>query len=522
MTLELFNKNAIIFPAEIDNDAKLKYDFTRLNNYDDIITKIINSNNITFKDIDCFITFNRLSNSGLISTIANIFNKDILYINPLTGFPAFGKRKLNYKLKYALWLDTLHHDIELFNGLEKLAKRGLRISNLYTLIDCHEGVSLFINEVLPNVKLITIYELYDLMSFYESKDLLTNFIIEKCKFIADKNRKLTIQYIEEFSKLRNGLFDYMINPEKWYIQNYICFNKLHVSTMHYKSITLNYTSNYEWVNIKKEIICYNSFINNIIISPERINGLNLEELLQLQNKYKFNVIEFNPYFKLLDTFKLNIVNNYIKSNNISSIYDGIIYSINLSILLNKKKKDELYKTLSLITNKVLLYINVDDDLRLLQELIIYSNEYMNSVIQGIIMDYEQVKNITFDKKLVLHNLVPLILNVNEITDDMNKYYSNNHYHSLLLSLNVIPLQNRKQKELRQLYTNELTGTYDTVNKYLVSQDNTDDRDNMREYIRNHKFALEKHIKKSVNTQYQSKLVSYISPIAWYRYLLGSK
>jgi hypothetical protein len=527
MTLELFNKNAIIFPDEIDSNGKIKYDLTKINNLQNLET-LLNTVLTTeiLNNIDCFITIKTENDTGFILTIGKMFNKDVLYIDPKSGFPMYGNKKLNYKLKYALWIDTVGYNRELFQGIEKLAKRGLRINDIFTLIDCHEGVSLFIEEVMSKALYKPIYELYNLMSIYESKGLIANFLVEKCKFNADKNRKYTHSYIETFTKIKNESYDYMKTSNKWYINNYLKFNNLldpREIKPDYNNIILKYIESCKWSDIRNDIICYGNKINKLVIYPNNITDIDLEELYKLQKEYMFNVIEYNPYFKLMDTRCLDLYKTS-KNKEIKTIFDGIIYSINISNLENITFKNDLIKELSKFTKKVLLYVNVVNnfDIKLLQDIILYSVEYMNCCIQGVIFDYQQVKNITYDKKLHLADLVPIILNINEITIDMKNHFTDNKYTSLMLSMHTIPLERRGFT----WFIPFLRNNQEELNKMINEREN---RDELNKYIANHNYALKAQINNSqvekmdsIETHSKIKLLSYISPFAWYNYLTGNK
>jgi hypothetical protein len=530
---DLINKKAIIFPEEIDTSGTIKYDFTKLNNYNEL-SNIFNSSKIDLNNIDCLVAFNTLSNSGLVSSIAKEYNKDLLLINPETGFPAFGSRKVNYKLKYALWIDTLSFDREIFAGLQKLAKRGLRISHIYSLIDTHENVRLYLSEVFPNAIINPVYELYDLMAIYESKNLLTGFLIEKCKFNADRNRKMTHAYVETYIKHSNGTYDYIKNPIKWYVDNYLEFNNLTKNgslDMNTKQLILQYTSGeLKWSNIYKDIDLYGSHINKLIIDLDIIEDINNEELLELQNKYNFNVFEYSPYNKLLNTRYLELNKmNINELNYLTTDYDGVVFSLDLSMLKNDDYYNDLTTLLSSISKKVLLYPLVSNvnDIELLRDIILYSNEYSSSRIQGVIFDYSQVKNLVFDKKMSLHLLVPLILNVSELTNDIPKYFVDNGYQSLLTSLHTIPLELRHMNWING-YSSFMLNKFSRVDKYLNELDDDIVKNRITKYVSSHKFALDTNIgsnndndnsENSVSRNNNS-LISYISPFAWYKYLMS--
>lgn len=528
-TTALIDKKVIIFPEEIDTNGAIKYDFTKLNNT--ILTNIFTSSSVNFDNIDCLISFNTPQNSGLVSVIANLFNKEVLIIDPQTGFPAFGGRKINYKHRYTIWLDILNYDTTIFEGLEKLAKRGLRINSINSLIDCHENSRLYIKEIFPNAIINVNYELYDLMAVYESRNILTSFLVEKCKFTADKNRKLTHSYIETFLKNRDNSFTYMKEPMKWYIENYYEFNNLIESgnsTHHFESLILKYITNIEWKQMCKELILYGNRINKLIINPSCINGLNLDELSELQNKHHFNIFEYNPYFKLLDTRNLSMTDehfNKVVTNYYHTNFDGIVYSINLSLLNDDDFKNDLTLAISLMGKKILLYVYIENtnDIKLLQSLITYSNEYMNSRIQGIIFDYDQVANITFDKKLQLQNLAPLILNVDELDNKYSTYYKTNEYSGLAISLHSIPLEKRAFTWLNDY---EITSKVNNISEYLKELDDTL-LDRLMKYFENHSFSLTSVISKNKKEDQQSNntnggLMGFISPIAWYNYFMGNK
>lgn len=529
---DLINKKAIVFPEEIDTSGTIKYDFTKLNNYNEL-SSMLNNAGIDFSNVDCLIAFNTLSNSGLVSSIAKEYNKELLLINPETGFPAFGSRKVNYKLKYALWFDTLSFDREIFAGLQRLAKRGLRISHIYSLIDTHENVRLYLSEVLPNAIIKPIYDLYNLMAIYESKNLLTGFLIEKCKFNADRNRKMTHAYVETYLKHSNGTYDYIKNPVKWYVDNYLEFNNLTKSgslDMNTKSLILQYTSgDLKWNNIKIELERYGSHINKLIIDLDNIEDINNKELLELQNKYNFNVFEYSPYNKLLNTryLELNKKNIY-ELNDLTTDYDGIVFSLDLSMLRNDEYRTDLTTILGSISKKVLLYPLVSDvnDIELLRDVILYSNEYSSSRIQGVIFDYSQVKNLVFDKKMALHLLVPLFLNVSELTSDIPKYFVDNGYQSLLTSLHTIPLESRHMKWISD-YSSSMINRFSQVDNYLNELDDDTVKDRISKHVSSHKFALDTSSNSNNNTvvstrtsENNNSLISYISPIAWYKYFMG--
>jgi hypothetical protein len=528
---DLINKKAIVFPEEIDTSGTIKYDFTKLNNYNEL-SSMLNNAGIDFSNVDCLIAFNTLSNSGLVSSIAKEYNKELLLINPETGFPAFGSRKVNYKLKYALWLDTLAFNKEIFAGLQRLAKRGLRISHIYSLIDTHENVRLYLSEVLPNAIINPIYDLYDLMAIYESKNLLTGFLIEKCKFNADRNRKMTHAYVETYLKHSNGTYDYIKNPVKWYVDNYLEFNNLTTNgslDMNKKQLILQYTSgDLKWSNICKEIDLYGSHINKLIIDLDNIEDIDNDELLILQNKYKFNIFEYSPYNKLLNTryLELNKKNIY-ELNEMTTEYDGLVFSLDLSMLRNDDYRVDLNTLLGSINKRVLLYPFVSDvnDIELLRDVILYSNEYNSSRIQGVIFDYSQVKNLVFDKKMSLHLLVPLILNVLELTSDIPKYFVDTGYQSLLTSLHTIPLELRNMEWISD-YSSSMINRFSQVDRYLNELDDDTVKDRISKYVSGHKFALDTTTKSNNGNSgngdisNNNSLISYISPIAWYKYFMG--
>lgn len=524
----LVEKKAIIFPEEIDTNGVIKYDFTKLNNT--LLTNIFTSLSVNFNDIDCLVSFNTPQNSGLVSVIANLFNKEVLIIDPQTGFPAFGGRKINYKHRYAIWLDILNYNTTIFQGLEKLAKRGLRINSVNSLIDCHESSRLYISEVFPDVDINVNYELYDLMAVYESRNILTSFLVEKCKFTADKNRKLTHAYVETFIKNRDNSFTYMKEPMKWYVENYYEFNNLIESgnsTHHFEPLILKYITKIEWEQMRKELILYGNHISKLIINPSCINGLDLNELSEIQNKYHFNIIEYNPYFKLLDTRNLSMTDehfNKVVTDYYHTNFDGIVYSINLSLLNNDDFKNDLTLAISLMSKKVLLYVSIDNEsnIKLLQSLITYSNEYMNSRIQGVIFDYDQVSHITFDKKLQLQNLVPLILNVNELDTKYATYYKNNEYSGLAIPLHSIPLEKRNFTWLNEY---EVINKIKNISEYLKELDDTM-LDRLMKYFENHSFSLTSVVSQNKKTNSSSNdthggLIGFISPIAWYNYFMGN-
>jgi hypothetical protein len=544
--LSLLNNNVICFPDEIDTNGKVNYDLSKLSQLasKETLSALLPAN--VLAETDCFITLKTASNSGFVLTLAQLFNKQVLYIEPSSGFPYYGSRKFNYKLKYTLWLDTVCYDNELIQGLEKLAKRGLRINNIITLIDCHEGVKLFINEVLPNTVYNPFYELYDLMSIYESKGLLTGFLVEKCKFIADKNRKHVHQYLETYTKNKLGSYDYIKNSEQWYIDNYLCYNNLlsdtnvndttnndtNVLNANFNNLVLKYITPINWDNMRKELISYGDNINKLIVYPENIRDLDLNELLLLQKKYSFKIIEYSPYFKLLDTRKLEMFDLLKKNNGTPTKFDGVVYSLSLSCLNNIEFKNDLIRFLSSITTKVLLYINVENgnDIKLLQELILYSNEYMNACIQGIIFDYDNIKKFVIDKKLYLSRLVPLILNITEISGDVRDYFISSEYDSLLMQLSTVPLERRSFNWFKSFQD---YNKHSSINKLI--QDDTN-KENINTYIKNFKYSLEKYLNDNNtddnNTELDNNdemvddttkytLFSYISPFAWYSYFLGN-
>jgi hypothetical protein len=514
---DLFNNKVVIFPDEIDTSGCIKYDLTKLNNSQELIASELEDN-----EIDSFISLRTYEDSGYVLKLATLFNKDVLYINPETGFPRYGNKKLNYKLKYVLWIDTIGYNLELFNGLEKLSKRGLRIKSIVTLIDCHEGVSLLIKELFPNAKYKSIYELYNLLAIFEGNKLITNFLVEKCKFNADKNRKLTNRYVENYLKMKNGSYEYMKNPSRWYIDNYLTFNNLleqNVIIPDYNNIVLTYIKEYNWTDIEKELICYGKNVNKVVINPQNITNLNLEVLYKLQRTYNFNVIEYKYYANttLLDTRDLSI--NKYNNKNISTLFDGLIYSINLTSLNDTKYKNDLIHILTQSGIKVLLYVNVVNvnDIKLLQDLILYSNEYMNSCIQGVIFDYEQVKNMVFDKKIRLYDLIPLILNINEITVDIKYYFTDNNYTSLMLSMDIIPMERRGFNWFNSFLRNNQEDIANIINTDI------DLRDKLHKECSVIRYKLANTVKKEEeNNESYSKirLLNYISPFSWYNYFLG--
>lgn len=526
---DLLKRKSIIFPEEIDTSGTIKYDFTKLNNYTEL-SSMLNNKCIDFMNVDCLIGFNTNTNSGLISSIAKEYNKDLLLINQETGFPAFGSRKFNYKLKYAIWLDTLSFNKEIYDGLHKLAKRGLRIIEIYSLINTHENMDLYLKEVLPNATITSVYALYDLMAIYESKDLLSGFLIEKCKFNSDKNRKYTHSYIENYLKNKNKSYDYIKQSDKWYVNNYLEFNNLTSNgslDMNTKQLILQYTSGVnEWSKIKLELDNYGQYINKLVIDLDCIENINNNELLELQNKYKFNVFEYSPYFKLLNTRNLELNKNLRieQTNFFDTDYDGIVFTLELALLNNTDFKNDVNKFLNSYNKKVLLYpsvLNVND-IELLRELILYNTEYNSSRIQGVIFDYSQVKKLVFDKNMYLHLLIPLILNVTELTNTTAKYFVDNNYQSLFTSIYTIPLESRNMKWLDK-YSSSTVSRFARIDDYLNKLDDDDIKNRIKKHVLEHKFCLENNIVKDTktsDTETTISLIKYISPIAWYKYFMN--
>lgn len=503
--LDFHNKGAIVFPLEMAKHQDINIDLTKLSNAN--ILKYFKNVNIHLDDIDCILSFNNDKNSGFGAIIANLFNKEYILVNTDTGFNSLGSIKYNYNKKYCIWIDTLKYNKLIFNGFEKLKKRGLSIIKLLSFVNFNEGVDKLFDLIYPNVKIETIYNINDLFNYYKSKNIISSFFLEKYKGYIDKNYKLTNQYINIINIYKNNNHEYIKKPYEWYIKNYYTFNN---PFNKYNKLMLHFLQKNNWTNVKNEIIKYGKYINIIYIYPKNIDNLNNLQLYKLQCKYNFNIIEYNPYNTLLE-MRNSILNNNIL-NNIETIYDG--FNLNLTLDLNKDTDqliNDLKILITLTNKKIILYVNILNNkcYEFLQDIIIYANYSGKSAIQGIIFDYNNISIPKYEpySKYNLNKLVPIILSTDTLNNDVKNFYNKHKFTYLLISPNIL---NREQTNLQFLIN------YYSINNFkkLITNElknikNNDEQEyqTIRNNILSYKYSLSEF---KDNKEYNNKYFSFIN------------
>lgn len=516
--IKTFFDKVLHLPSETDSIADIKTNFTTLNR--DEIAKIFTVNNINFNDYDGIISINTSANSGLSAIIASMNDKQHYILNPKTGLDIFGN-KLSYTKKYLIWLDKLEYDETVLEGLDRIKYRGYRIQQILTLINMHDNMTEYVTTLFPE-KEKSLFDLYDLLSAYENNGSITKFLVEKCKFRIDYKRKLMNRYTENYVKNNSESFDYMKSPTKYYCNNYYVF---HNPENKFSKLALNFLYKTTWDNVKRLITVYGDMVNNIFITPEYIDGLDTTVLLELQNKFNFNVIEFNPNNNILEN-RVNQLHTNFKFT-LTTKYDAV----NLNLYINDKKDLEndityLKLILSMTTQKVFLnlYVRNIDNLYMLQDLLIYTNEYCNSAIQGIIIDYNNFITLggNISKKLKLHQLCPIFLNAESISDNVTKFYNDNNCSCLLTNISILPVEisssvGKIKTGLLDKLTTQVSSS--TISKCLRDDYNEDDDTdkqsllNIKNMITNHKYALSSTVKKDNKQSIQAE--GFV--LSWYNY-----
>lgn len=509
----LVNDKIINFPDEIDTSGEISYDFTNFFKNDFLKGKIMDFMSSTqYSTIISFST--NKHDIDLVSVLAYLLGKKLIIANTKNGLPNNGI-KYNYKEKYIIWINTLQYDEDILLGLNKIISRGLKILSINSLIDNNEGVRFYIETLKPDINISSTYNLYNLMDYLESKNLINGFIKEKCKFIADKYRKKTHHYLENYTATKNKSFSYLKSPIEWYINNYYIFNHPNNKNTAY---SLQYVNSIEWKDMRADLEKYGDKINSIVINKNSIVNLDDIELGLLQSKHNFTIIDYCPFNYLLSSRDMNLNNNLLSEYKTN--YDAIIYSIDMNLWTEKYEKD-LITDFSRYNTKIMLYVNLSNNINhfeRLRDLIIYSNDYLSSIIQGVIFDYDIIKNITIPQKMELHKLIPLTLQVNNITENEMKYFERNKFGLMLANIFNYRADNRKfLVENKQINKNE-------IDKYVIelSKNKKDEFTSLSRKINNFSYKLNTIInKRNDNVDEKISFLHYLSPRNIWNYLLSS-
>lgn len=513
----LYDNNIISFPNEIETNGRIKYDFSNIHLNTDIITKIKSS----LADYN-LISLATSNYSGLATILANSLSKELVLVNPQTGLRTNGK-KYNYKQEYVLWLDNTEYNTEMLNGIIALSKKGLKISCIVSLVECNEGFEIFADSLFGNIYK-PIFRLYNILSQLEAKQKINGFIVEKCKFNADKNRKLTHSIVESYNNEKNGNFEHIVKPVKWYVDNYYIH---HHPENQYNNVILTYLKPIEWNKVRDELILHSNIIKTVILNINNISELDNNELAELQEKYKFRIIEYNPYNVLLNT-RRNHMNIEI-IDTISTSYDGLVYSLNMENW-NMAIRNDLITEFNRMNSNIYLYINITEQSQLTQirDFIIYGNEYLSNKIQAVILDYENIRNFTIPKKLYLHSLIPVIIYSNNISDDILNYVDSRKFSSIASSA-----INFTQPIIERI--NALSVNKCVIDEYIV---NVSKDINLKVYyecltkkIQTSSYSLVDKIRELEQRDMVSDsnndsnngtgtLLDYISPVSWYKYFMS--
>lgn len=437
-----------------------------------LVNKII-ENYQDSNDFDTLLYFKESTHSAFPYLLSKSLNIDLVSLSNKTGLNTNTNMKIDFNKKYCLWMDTLTYNYNTLCSLDKLRKKGITITHVFSFMNMQCCCDLYIKYLYPDIHIYELYKLINVINFYNNNNYIDSYMSETVYFNNDINYKKTKILLSRITSLYEKSAEHFKNRLHYLTHNYN-LNIYNKDDEHYdmNNMSLSYMLNYiSFDDLCKDINKYGNSLNYIIINRSKVDNIDDNKLLELQKKYNFYVIEHNPErFMVLDAELEDLNNN---STLIKTNYDGLVLFINNDTLLNYNMILNLSRILN--NNKVLLYFNIDDNnlnSHELMKFIIDINTVHNKYVLGLILEYKNLKNYRNNliKRIRLLDLIPVYIYFDNYENDDIKYINNHKFRYCLLNNTMVPYFNDINKTLKD-NNNEIVKEINELVNNIKSYDN---------------------------------------------------
>ena len=445
------------------------------------------------KYFDTLLYFEESTNSAFPYLLSRGLNVELISLSNKTGLNTNKEIRLDFNKKYCLWLDCLTYDYHNLCSLDKLRKKGINITNVFSFMNMQNCVDLYIKYLYPEIKFYELYKLLSVINYYKANNVIDSYTCETIFFNNDICYKKTKQLLNRIESLYNNTAEHFKDRAMYLTSNYnLNIRKLENNNNYdMKNMSLSYIlNNVDFNLICKDINRYGDKLKYIIINRKKVSNIDDNKFLELQNKFNFYIVEHNPEkYILTNTEHLHINNN---SELMKTDYDALLLFIDNRTLLNDNMLINLNSIFN--NNNVLLYFTIYDDsfnTHELMDFILNLNITHSRKLIGLVINEKTFVNYKNNiiKRIKLLDLVPVYIyfenyefnDKNILTKHGFRYcLLNNTMTSYINDVNEILKDNNKKimcKEINSRILNYL----DNIKNYV-------DSDYSKEDIENHEYC----------------------------------